>query len=188
MKLLIDFFPVLAFFIAYYIPDNLDQRMYMATTAAIGAAILQVTVFWLIHRRFEKMHLITLVIILVLGGLTLLLHDKRFFMWKPTVVNWLFAAAFLASEFISKKSLIQRMMDHAINIPAPIWYKLNRTWIIFFILSGALNLYVAFNFAENIWVNFKLFGILGLTLLFAIGQAVYLAKHIIEPEQDKGQP
>lgn len=187
MKLLIDFFPVLAFFIAYYIPDNLDQRMYMATTAAIIAAIIQVSVFWLIHRRFEKMHLITLTIIVVLGGLTLLLHDKRFFMWKPTVVNWLFAAAFLASEFIGKKPLIQRMMDHAINIPAPIWYKLNRTWIVFFIFCGALNLYVAFNFAENIWVNFKLFGILGLTLLFAIGQAVYLAKHMVEPEQNNGQ-
>ena len=188
MKFLIDFFPVLAFFVAYYIPDNLEQRMYIATGAAIVAAIIQVTVYWLIYRRFEKMHLITLAIILVLGGLTLFLHDKRFFMWKPTIVNWLFAVAFLISEFVGKKPLIQRMMDHAINIPPPIWYKLNRSWMIFFVVSGALNLYVAYNFPENIWVNFKMFGILGLTLLFAIGQAVFLAKHIIEPEQNKGQP
>jgi intracellular septation protein len=187
MKLLIDFFPVLAFFIAYYIPDDISQRMYMATAAAIVAAIIQVTVNWLIHRRFEKMHLITLVIIVVLGGLTLLLHDKRFFMWKPTAVNWLFAVAFIISEFIGKKPLIQRMMDHALTVPTSVWYTLNRSWIVFFIFSGALNLYVAYNFAENFWVNFKLFGILGLTLLFAIGQAVYLAKHIAEPEQTNGQ-
>lgn len=187
MKFLIDFFPVLAFFIAYYIPDNLEQRMYMATAAAIVAAFVQVSLYWLIHRRFEKMHLITLVIILVLGGLTLLLHDKRFFMWKPTVVNWLFAVAFLISEFIGKKPMIQRMMDHAINIPKPIWYTLNRSWTVFFIFSGAINLYVAFNFPENIWVNFKMFGILGLTLLFAIAQAFYLAKHMVEPEQNGGQ-
>lgn len=182
MKLLIDFFPVLAFFIAYYIPDDLTQRMYLATAAAIVAAIIQVTVYWLIYRRFEKMHLITLAIILVLGGLTLLLQDRRFFMWKPTAVNWLFATAFLISEFIGKKPLIQRMMDHALSVPAPVWYTLNRSWIVFFIFSGALNLYVAYTFAENIWVNFKLFGILGLTLMFAMGQAVYLAKHITEPE------
>ena len=187
MKFLIDFFPVLAFFIAYYIPDNLEQRMYMATAAAIVAAFVQVSLYWLIHRRFEKMHLITLVIILVLGGLTLLLHDKRIFMWKPTVVNWLFAIAFLLSEFIGKKPMIQRMMDHAINIPKPIWYALNRSWTAFFIFSGAINLYVAFNFPENIWVNFKMFGILGLTLLFAIAQAFYLAKHMVEPEQNGSQ-
>ncbi len=187
MKFLIDFFPVLAFFIAYYIPDNLEQRMYMATAAAIVAAFVQVSLYWLIHRRFEKMHLITLVIILVLGGLTLLLHDKRIFMWKPTVVNWLFAVAFLLSEFIGKKPMIQRMMDHAINIPKPIWYTLNRSWTAFFIFSGAINLYVAFNFPENIWVNFKMFGILGLTLLFAIVQAFYLAKHMVEPEQNGSQ-
>lgn len=187
MKLLIDFFPVLAFFIAYYIPDDLTQRMYTATAAAIVAAFIQVGAYWYINRKFEKMHLVTLAIILVLGGMTLLFHDKRFFMWKPTVVNWLFAAAFLVSEFVGKKPLIQRMMDHAINIPAPIWYTLNRSWIAFFIFSGAINLYVAFNFAENIWVNFKLFGILGLTLLFAIGQAFYLAKYMSEPGQDNSQ-
>lgn len=188
MKLFFDFFPVLAFFIAYYIPDDLSQRMYIATIAAIVAVIIQVSVYWLINRRFEKMHLITLAIILVLGSLTLLLQDKRFFMWKPTAVNWLFAAAFLFSEFIGKKPLIRRMMDHAITIPENIWYTLNRSWIVFFIFSGAVNLYVAFNFAEDIWVNFKVFGILGMTLLFAIGQAFYLARYIVEPENSKEEP
>ncbi|MEX2366638.1 MAG: septation protein A, partial [Pseudohongiellaceae bacterium] len=177
----------LAFFIAYYIPDDLSQRMYTATAAAIVAVIIQVSVFWIINRRFEKMHLVTLVIILVLGGLTLLLQDKRFFMWKPTAVNWLFALAFLLSEFIGEKPLIRRMMDHAITIPENIWYTLNRSWIGFFIFSGAINLYVAYNFPEAVWVNFKMFGILGLTLLFAIGQAFFLAKHIVEPEDSKGE-
>lgn len=185
MKILIDFFPVIAFFIAYYIPDDLNQRMYIATTAAIIAAIIQVSLYWILHRKFEKMHLMTLAIILILGGLTLFLQDKRFFMWKPTAVNWLFAVAFIISEYIGSKPLIQRMMDHALNLPPKIWYRLNRSWTVFFIFSGAVNLFVAFNFAENIWVNFKLFGILGMTLLFAVGQAFYLAKHVIEPEESK---
>jgi len=184
MKFLIDFFPVLAFFVAYYIVDDTSQRIYVATAAAIVAAFIQVSVYWIIHRRFEKMHLVTLAIILVLGGLTLLLQDKRFIMWKPTAVNWLFAIVFLLSEFIGKKPMIQRMMDHAITIPAQIWYTLNRSWIAFFIFSGAINLFVAYNFAENIWVNFKMFGILGLTLLFAVGQAFYLAKFITEPGKE----
>ncbi len=183
MKFLIDFFPVIAFFVAYYIPDDLDQRIYIATAAAIIAAIIQVSVNWLITKRFEKMHLIVLGIILVMGGLTLWLQDKRFIMWKPTIVNWMFAITFFISEFIGKKPIIQRMMGHAINLPEKIWYRLNRSWTTFFIFSGAINIYVAYNFAENIWVNFKLFGLMGLTLLFAIGQAFYLSKHIIEPEE-----
>jgi len=185
MKLFFDFFPVLVFFVAYYIPDDQSQSMYIATAATIVAVIIQVLVFWIIYRRFEKTHLVTLAIILVLGGLTLLLQDKRFFMWKPTAVNWLFAAAFLLSEFIGKKPLIQRMMDHAITIPENIWYTLNRSWIALFIFSGALNLAVAYNFSEVIWVNFKVFGILGLTLLFAVAQALYLANYMTEPENSK---
>ena len=185
MKFLFDFFPVLAFFIAYYIPDDLTQRMYVATAVAIVAVIFQVSIYWIIHRRFEKMHLITLALILILGGATLLLHDKRYFMWKPTAVNWLFAIAFLGSQFIGEKPLIKRMMDHAISMPEHVWLNLNRSWVIFFLSMGAVNLYVAFNFAEHIWVNFKLFGILGLTLLFAVGQAVYLSRHMTEIEETK---
>jgi len=185
MKFLIDFFPVLAFFIAYYIPDDRSQAIYIATATAIIAAILQVTVYWLINHRFEKMHIITLVIILILGGATLLTQNKQFFMWKPTAVNWLFAAVFLGSEFIGRKPLVQRMMDHAISVPDTVWLNLNRSWVIFFIIMGAANLYVAYNFAEHIWVNFKLFGILGLTLLFAIGQAIYMSRFITEIGEGK---
>lgn len=185
MKFLFDFFPVLAFFIAYYLPDDRTQAMYIATGVAIIAALIQVTIFWFIKRRIERMHIITLIIILILGGATLLTQNKEFFMWKPTAVNWLFAAAFLASQFVGKKPLVQRMMDHAITVPNPVWLNLNRSWVIFFLLMGALNLYVAYNFAEHIWVNFKLFGILGLTLIFAIGQAIYMSRYLSEIEEGK---
>lgn len=185
MKFLFDFFPVLAFFIAYYIPEDRAQGLYVATAVAIVAAFIQVSVYWLINRRFEKMHLITLVIILILGAATLLTRNKEFFMWKPTAVYWLFAVVFLASQFIGKKTLVQRMMDHAIQLPKTAWLNLNRSWVVFFILMGAVNLYVAYNFAEHIWVNFKLFGILGFTLLFAIGQAVYMSRFMTEADETK---
>lgn len=185
MKALFDFFPVLAFFIAYYVPSDRHQAIFIATGAAIIAAIIQVATTWIMYKKVEKMHVTTLVIILILGGATLLFHDKRFFFWKPTVVNWLFAAAFLISEFIGNKSMVQRMMDHAINLPGKIWKRLNRAWIIFFITMGALNLYVAFNFAENIWVNFKLFGMLGITVIFAIIQAAYLSRYMPEMQETK---
>ncbi len=184
MKFLFDFFPVAAFFIAYYIPDDLAQRMFVATAVAIIAVIIQVSVYWLIYRRVEKMHLVTLVVILILGGITLITHDKRFFMWKPTVVNWVFAMALMASEFIGKKNLMQRLMEHAIEMPAHVWVKLNRGWMLFFVFMGGINLYVAFNFVEHVWVNFKLFGILGLTLLFAIAQTVYLSRYLVEQNKE----
>jgi intracellular septation protein len=185
MKILFDFFPVLAFFIAYYLPEDRSQAIYIATGVAIIAAIIQVAGYWLMTRRFEKMHLITLALIVILGTATLLLQDKRFFMWKPTAVNWLFALVFIGSEFFGKRNMIQRMMDHAISVPDKVWVILNRSWIVFFIVMGALNLYVAYMFAENIWVNFKLFGMLGLTLIFAVGQAVYMSRYISETEEKK---
>ena len=185
MKLLFDFFPVLAFFLAYYLAPDRSQAIYLATAAAIAAAVIQVTGWWLIKRRFEKMHVITLLIILILGSATLLTRDKFFFMWKPTAVNWLFALVFLGSEFIGGKPMVQRMMDHAVNAPAHVWTTLNRSWAIFFILMGALNLYVAYHFAEHIWVNFKMFGILGITIVFAIGQAVYMSRYVSEITEGK---
>lgn len=185
MKFLVDFFPVLAFFIAFYIPEDREQAIYTATAAAIAASFIQITGVWLVNRRVENMHLVTFLLILVLGGATLLLQDKTFIKWKPTAVNWLFAAAFLASQFIGAKPLTQRMMEQAINVPGKIWTPLNLSWVLFFFAMGLINLFVAFNFSDEIWVNFKLFGILGLTLLFAIVQAVYLSRHMREPEKSE---
>ncbi|MBI2993794.1 MAG: septation protein A [Gammaproteobacteria bacterium] len=185
MKFLVDFFPVLAFFIAFYVPADRELAMYYATAAAIGASLIQIAGLWLVKRKVENLYLITFLLLLILGGATLLLQDKTFIKWKPTAVNWLFAAAFLGSQWIGGKPLVQRMMEHAVSVPATVWTPLNLSWVIFFVSMGVANLFVAYNFSDEIWVNFKLFGILGLTLLFAIGQAFYLARYMQEPEQGK---
>jgi intracellular septation protein len=177
MKVLFDFIPVLVFFIAFKIPEDPHQGILLATVVAITASLLQVTLFWIKNRRVENMHLITLAIIVVLGGATLLLQDERFIKWKPTAVNWLFALTFLVSQFIGKKNLVRRMMESTIRLPDPIWSRLNLSWVIFFVATGSANLYVAYNFNTETWVNFKLFGIMGLTMLFVIAQAAYLMRH-----------
>ncbi len=186
MKLLFDFFPILLFFIAYKL-----WGIYAATAVAIAASVAQVSVHWWRHRRVENMHLVTLALVVVLGGLTLLLQDERFIMWKPTLVNWLFALAFLGSRFIGEKTLVQRMMGSQIVLPNPIWNRLNWSWVVFFLLLGAANLYVAFYYGldlsadarRDIWVNFKLFGMMGLTFAFVIAQAFYLARHVRDDEK-----
>lgn len=215
MKFLIDFFPVLLFFVAYKI-----YGIYVATGVAIAASAIQVGWLRLKHRRTETMHLVTLGLLVVFGGLTIALHDRAFIMWKPSIVNWLFAAAFLTSHFIGDRPLIERMMSHAIEVPSRIWRRLNLMWSAFFILSGLANLYVANRFfsaehalltaagqeqidlatcnsafsgqlldlcmaaqaREETWVNFKLFGMMGLTIAFVIIQAFYLARHIRDTE------
>lgn len=183
MKFLFDFFPVVAFFIAFYIPEDRSQAIYVATGVAIIASFLQVLGYWLLTRRFEKMHLITLAILVVLGGATLWLQDERFIKWKPTAVNWFFAAILFGSRLFLRKNLVQRMMEHAVELPQQVWNNLNMSWAIFFIAVGVANLYVAYTFSDEIWVNFKLFGILGLTLLFAVGQGVYMNRYMSEPEE-----
>lgn len=178
MKFLSDLFPVILFFIAYKLYD-----FYVATAVIIVATLVQVGYHWVRHRRVEKMHLITLVLVLLFGGLTLYLQDPLFLKWKPTVVNWLFALVFLGSQFIGKRPLVERMMSKSVALPAPVWGRLNLAWTLFFIFMGAINLYVAFNFSEAAWVNFKLFGMMGMTFLFIILQAFYLARFISETEQ-----
>lgn len=182
MKFLFDFFPILLFFITYK-----WQGIYAATAVAIAASFIQVGLFWFKHRRFETMHLVTLALIAVLGGATLYLQDERFIKWKPTLVNWLFAAAFLGSQFIGNKPLAERMMGGSISLPAEIWRRLNGMWLLFFLAMGFANLYVVYNFDTETWVNFKLFGMMGLTLAFVIAQAFYLARHIEPEEQNEEQ-
>lgn len=181
MKLLYDFFPILLFFIAYKLGD-----IYTATAVAIAASAVQTLAFWIRHRRFEKMHLVTFGLLLFFGGLTLILRDPVFIKWKPSVVNWLFAVVFLGSHWIGEKPVVERMMSHAIQAPPPVWVRLSWMWITFFIFIGLLNLYVAYNYSEETWVNFKLFGMLGITFAFVIGQGFYLGRYIIEdkPEEE----
>lgn len=146
------------------------------------ASLLQVIFFRLKHQRYEKMHLISLVLIFVLGGATLLLHDPWFIKWKPTGIYWLTSLVFLGSRFIGSKTIIQKMMDSNISLPLNIWYRLNYAWVLFFVFMGSLNLYVAYHYSTDIWVNFKLFGGAGLTLIFVFLQAAFLSRHLVEKD------
>lgn len=179
MKLLFDLFPVVLFFIAYKMYD-----IYTATVVIIVASIAQVLYFYIKHKRIEKMHIITLVLILVLGGLTLYLQDEDFIKWKPTIVNWGFALVFLGSHYIGQKPIIKRMMGQMIQLPELVWGRLSWLWIAFFMLSGATNLYVAFNYDTDTWVNFKLFGLMGMTLVFIVIQGIYINKYMQESDSE----
>lgn len=189
MKLFFDFLPIALFFFAYKFGGGTYhwngqeyevQGIYAATAVMIVATLLQTSYSWLRHRKVEKSHVITLVLVLVLGGATLWLQNPDFIKWKPTAVNWLFALAFAGAHIFTDKSLLERMMAEHIQLPTAIWFRLNIAWILFFIFSGVANLYVAFNFDEATWVNFKLFGLLGLTIAFIVAQSIYLAKHAVE--------
>jgi intracellular septation protein len=180
MKLLFDFFPILLFFIAYKVFD-----IYTATAVAIAASILQVIVAWLKTRKFETMHLMTLVIIVVFGGLTLYLQDEQFIKWKPTVVNWLFGFVFLSSQWLGEKTMIERMMGGSLTMPSTIWRTLNLSWTLFFFLIGGVNFYVMSYFSTDTWVNFKMFGMLGLTFLFVLLQSIYLSRHLPESNTEE---
>lgn len=173
MKLLLDFLPILIFFGVYKTTGDLIT----ATAVLIPVTIVQVAVVYWLTKKLEKMALVTLALVIVLGGLTVLLNDGWFIMWKPTVVNWLFAAAFFGSHFIGNKPIIERLLGHAIALEPKQWFTLSFAWIAFFIFSGILNLIVAYQFSEDVWVNFKLFGLLGLTFVFLIIQGVWISKH-----------
>ena len=173
MKQLLDFFPILLFFVAYKL-----YGIYAATLTAIVASIAQVAVYWLKYRRFETMHLLSLGIISVFGGATLFLQDEMFIKWKPTVLNGLFALVFLLSQWIGRKPLIERMMSTHVEAPPEVWRKLNLAWVTFFLVMGATNLFVVYNFDTDAWVNFKLFGLLGLFFLFVLLQYLYLFRYM----------
>lgn len=173
MKLLYDFFPVLVFFIGYKL-----FGIYAATAALIVASCVQVIYLWLRYKRVESMHVITFILVLIFGGATLLLHDVMFLKWKVSIVNWLFGAACLFSQWFSKKSLIQRLMEQNIQLPQPVWKRLNSMWAWFFILMGTINIFIAYELSTNAWVDFKVFGMMGCTVAFVIIQTIYLYKHV----------
>ncbi|MCC5792572.1 MAG: septation protein A [Legionellaceae bacterium] len=175
MKLLTDFLPIVLFFIGYKL-----FGIYIATAIAIIASLIQVLFYRLRYHRVEKIHLFSLAVISLLGGATLIFHDPVFIKWKPTGVYWISSLVFWGSMLVGQQPLIQKMMAGNIILPRKIWHRLNHAWAIFFVLMGFLNLYVAFNYSTDTWVNFKLFGGLGLTLVFVLLQALYLTRHIDE--------
>ena len=176
MKFFFDLLPVILFFIGFKL-----YGIYTATAIAIAVTIGLIIYSKIRHGKVEKMLLANGAIISVLGGITLLLHDQTYIMWKPTVLYWLGAATLLISNVFFKKNFIQQMMAKMLNPPASIWNKLNITWVIFLIALGFVNLYVAFNYSLDTWVNFKLFGVTSAMFLFVIGQVLLLRKYIIEP-------
>lgn len=193
MKLFFDFLPIVLFFVAYKFGGGDYQfngqiyqveGIYAATAVMIVATLFQVSYTWLRHRTVERAHIITLILVVLLGGLTLWLQNPDFIKWKPTAVNWLFALVFVGAYLFTDKSLLERMMGEHIRLPGKIWSRLNIAWVLFFLFSGIANLYVAFNFDEATWVNFKLFGMLGLTIAFVIAQSIYLARHAVEVSKE----
>ena len=183
MKLLFDFFPVLLFFITFKSYEDPKQGILAATAVIIVATAVQVAITWWRQRRVEKIHLVTLALLVSMGGVTLLLQDEIYIKWKSTVFFWLLAVAFLGSHFVGRKTLVQRFFDSKFEPPATVWTRLNLSWVAFFLCLGALNLFVVYNFSTDTWVNFKLFGLTGLMFVFVFAQIFFLFRYMI-PEED----
>ena len=201
-KILFDLFPIFLFFIAFklagsnpeqatalaaslnYPADPKQLPILIATAVAIIATIVQIAWVWLRHGKVDTMLWISLALVVVLGGATLWLHDPTFIKWKPTVLYWIFAVVLAGSHLLFKKNLIRTMMQQAqLELPEALWTKLNYSWVVFFAVMGVVNLYVANHFSLAAWVNFKLFGFMGMMLAFMLLQGVVLAKYI-EKESD----
>ena len=175
MKFLFDLFPVILFFVAFKLAD-----IYVATGVAIGASVLQVAWLKLRGKRVDPMLWASLAIIGVFGGATLLLQNETFIKWKPTVLYWLFGAVLATSALLFRRNLLRSMLSEQMQLPDAVWSRLNLSWAGFFAFMGAANLYVAYNYSTDLWVNFKLFGGVGLMLLFVVAQSVFLAKYVAE--------
>jgi intracellular septation protein len=169
MQLFIDYLPILIFFGAYFY-----QGIYFATGMLMVVMPVVMLVQWAITRKLNKIYAASTVLVLILGSATLLLRNPLFLYWKPTVLNWAIGLAFLGSQFIGEKPFAQRMLGSATSLEGNQWRRLNQIWVVFFLFIGGINIYVAYTFSEPTWVKFKLFGMLGLTLLFVIVQTIWL--------------
>jgi len=201
MKLLFDLFPVILFFAAYQLGESNPQPaqevldligvhlhagakpgVFLATLVAIAATVLQVGWVWIRHRKVDAMLWLSFGLIVVFGGATLFLQDENFIKWKPTVLYWLFALSLGLAPVLFERNLIRLLMEKQVSLPDPVWQRLNLGWAAFFAFLGAANLYVAFSYSTDTWVNFKMFGTMGLMLVFIVGQSFYLTRHIKESE------
>lgn len=178
MKQLLDFLPLVVFFVFYKLYD-----IFVASGALIVATALALVASWLLYRRLEKMTIATFVLVAVFGTLTLVFHNDEFIKWKVTVIYTLFSAALLYSQFWMKQTLIQSMLGKELTLPQAAWRRLNVAWAIFFLACGLANIYVAFWLPQDFWVNFKVFGLTGLTLLFTLLSGVYIYR--LMPQEEK---
>ncbi|PTN11908.1 septation protein A [Nitrosomonas aestuarii] len=173
MKFLFDLFPVIVFFIAFKAYD-----IFVATAVAIMATFVQIGWVWYRHRQVDNMMWISLAVIILFGGATLVFQDELFIKWKPTVLYWLLGIILWISSQIFGKNLIRTMLGKQMVLPSLVWQKLNISWIAFFMFMGCINLYIAFNFSVDSWVTFKLFGSMGLMLVFVVLQIAMLNKYL----------
>ncbi|NCV84335.1 MAG: septation protein A [Oxalobacteraceae bacterium] len=204
--MLFDLFPVILFFavfkfagaqpeaaqafashyLAFLVADGeitaQQAPILLSTAVAILATLAQVLWLLLRRRHVDTMLWVSLVIIVVFGGATIYFHDEMFIKWKPTVLYWCFALALIGAQLVLRKNLIRSLMGQQMSLPDPVWDKLNLAWSAFFAAMGALNLYIAFNFPLELWVNFKMFGFIGLMIAFVIAQTAYLSRYLKEPE------
>ncbi|ALE96430.1 TPA: septation protein A [Serratia marcescens] len=178
MKQFLDFLPLIVFFAFYKLYD-----IYVASGALIVATALALVFTWVKYRKVEKMTLITFLMVLVFGTLTLVFHNDLFIKWKVTVIYALFALALLISQWVLKKPLVQRMLGKELTLPDKVWSNLNLAWAVFFLACGLANIYVAFWLPQNVWVNFKVFGLTVLTLVFTLLSGIYIYRHM--PEEQK---
>ena len=173
MNQLLEWLPLLVFFVGFKL-----LGIYWATAALMGACVLQLVVHRLRTGQFKTMHIATTVVVLVLGSATLLLHDRRFIQWKPTVLLGFAAIAFLGSNVLGKQPLVRRLLEGVFSEPLELsrraWLIINSLWACWFALLAAANIYIARNFAESVWVNFKVFGITIAMLIFMIPQVIWL--------------
>ena len=179
MKLLFDLIPVLLFFVAYKI-----WGIYVATAVAIGATVLQIIWTKYRHGKVDTMLWVTFAIVSILGGATLMLHNENFIKLKPTALYWIFSLILLFSNLLFHKNLMRALLHEKIALPVHAWNRLNLIWSVFFAALGFINLYVAYNFSTDSWVNFKLFGFTGLMLIFILAQGAWLAKYIDEKKEN----
>ncbi len=202
MKLLFDLFPVILFFAAFKYAEKNPQLaadwmgallgaatvdpkiapILLATVVVIVATIVQIAWVHFRHGKVDKMLWVSLVLVVVFGGMTLAFQNEAFIKWKPTILYWVFGASMAFSGLVLKKNAIKAMLGEQLNLPEAVWERVNLAWIAFFVAMGALNLFVAFNFSTDAWVNFKLFGGMGLMFAFVLGQGMMLSKYI---EEDK---
>ena len=181
MQLFVDLLPVIIFFAVYSAYDSI----YLATAALMAVLTIQITVQWLQHRKVSKMLVISGGVALLFGGATLLLRDAIFIQWKPTIANWLFAIAFVASRYIGEQTLVQRLLGESLELPVHTWRQLNWIWAANFFVLGAANVYVVYNYSEATWVRFKLVSIIVFTIVSMAITAAWIWRHL--PEETRNE-
>lgn len=202
MKLLFDLFPVILFFATFkYSEKNPEAAaswigsllgsaavdikqapILLATVVVIAATVAQIAWGRIRHGKVDKMLWVSLILVVVFGGMTLIFQNEAFIKWKPTILYWIFAGSMAFGAYILRRNPLKAMLGEQMTLPEPVWARLTLSWIAFFLGMGCLNLLVAFNYSTDIWVNFKLFGGMGLLLVFVVGQGLVLSKYL---EEDK---